>query len=78
MRKLIRFLVVSALVLFVGIPLAFAAMVLGLTALGIAAGIGGAILGLLFTVVKVALMVILPVALLWWLATRMFSRERSW
>lgn len=78
MRKFIRFVVVSALVLFVGLPLAFAAFLLVMMALGVAIGIGGAILGLVLSVIKVALLVLLPLALLWWVATRLFARQRTY
>ena len=78
MRKLIKFLLASALILFVGIPLAIVACVVLLGALGIAVGIGGAVIGLLFTIIKLALMIVLPILLLWWIATRMFSRQRTY
>jgi hypothetical protein len=76
MRKLLKFLAVSALVLFVGVPLAFVAFVLVMMFFGVAIGIGGAILGLVFTIIKFALMIIIPLALLYWVANRMLSRER--
>jgi hypothetical protein len=78
MRKLIKFLVVAALVLFLGVPLTVVALVFVFGALGVVVGIGGAIIGLMFTVLKFALMLALPVLLLWWIATRMLSRERSY
>lgn len=78
MRKLIKFLLVSALVLFVGVPAVLLLFVFGMAALGVAIGIGGAILGLIFTVLKFALFIILPFLLLWWVATRVFCRERTY
>lgn len=45
---------------------------------GIAVGIGGAILGLLFTVIKFALMIIIPLALLVWVAKRLLAPERTY
>lgn len=78
MRKFIKFVVVATLVLFVGVPLAFVALGLGLAALGIVVGIGGAVLGLMLTVLKFALLIVLPIALVWWVATRLLSRERTY
>jgi uncharacterized membrane protein (DUF485 family) len=78
MRKFAKFVVVSALILFVGLPLAFVVFVFGMAALGVAIGIGGAILGLVLTILKFALMIILPLLLLWWVATRLFARERTY
>ena len=78
MRKLLKFLLASALILFVGVPVAIVACVVLLGALGIAVGIGGAVIGLLFTLVTLALMIVLPVLLLWWIATRLFSRQRTY
>lgn len=78
MRKLLKFLAISALVLFVGVPLAFVAFVALMALLGVAVGIGGAILGLVLTVLKFALMIAIPLALLYWVASRMLSRERAY
>jgi hypothetical protein len=78
MRKFVKFVAVSALILFVGLPLAFVVFVFGMAALGVAIGIGGAIIGLMLTVLKFALMIILPLLLLWWVATRLFARERTY
>jgi hypothetical protein len=77
MRKLIKVVLVSALILFVGLPLAFVAFVFCMAALGVAIGIGGAIIALVFTVLKFALLIAIPGAILWWLASRFFARERS-
>jgi hypothetical protein len=78
MRKLLKVLLISALVLFVGVPVAFVLFVLVMMMFGVAVGIGSAILGLIFTVLKVALMVILPIALLVWVAKRLFAPERTY
>jgi hypothetical protein len=77
MRKLIKFLLVAALILFIGVPLSIVALVFLLGALGVVVGIGGAIIGLVLTVLKFALMIALPVLVLWWIASRMLSRERT-
>jgi hypothetical protein len=78
MRKFLKFIVVSALVLFVGVPLAFLVFVLGMAALGVTLGIAGAIIGLMFAALKIALMVILPIALIWWVAKRLLAPERTY
>jgi hypothetical protein len=78
MRKLLKVLLISALVLFVGVPVAFVLFVLVMMMFGVAIGIGSAILGLIFTVLKVALMVVLPIALLVWVAKRFFAPERTY
>ena len=78
MRKFLKFALVSALILFVGVPVAFVCFVLLMTMLGVAVGIGTAILGLAFTVIKFALMIILPIALLVWVGKRLLAPERTY
>jgi hypothetical protein len=78
MRKLLKFLLVSALILFIGVPVAFVCFVLLMTMLGVAVGIGSALLGLAFTIIKVALMIILPIALLVWVGKRLLAPERTY
>ena len=78
MRKFIKFALVSALILFIGVPVAFVCFVLVMMMLGIAVGIGSAILGLAFTVIKFALMIILPIALLLWVGKRLLAPERTY
>jgi len=78
MRKFLKFIVVSALLLFVGLPLAFLVFVLGMAALGVTLGIAGAIVGLVFTALKIALMIVLPIALIWWVAKRLLAPERTY
>jgi hypothetical protein len=78
MRKLVKFVVVSLLVLCVGVPVAFLVFVLGMAALGVTLGIAGAIVGLMFTALKIALMVILPIALVWWVVKRLMAPERTY
>lgn len=78
MRKLIKFVLVSALVLFVGVPVAFLVFVLGMAAIGVTLGIAGAIVGMVFAVLKVALMIILPIAIIWWVASRLMAPERTY
>ena len=78
MRKFLKIAIIAALVLCVGLPLAGVAFILVMAALGVALGIGGAILGLLLAVVKFALLIGIPILLVWWVATRLFSRERTY
>jgi hypothetical protein len=78
MRKLLKFLLVSALVLFVGVPAAFLVFVLGMAAIGVTLGIAGAIVGLMFAALKIALMVLVPVLLIWWVAKRLTAPERTY
>ena len=78
MRKFVKFLLVSALVLFVGVPVVFLVFVLGMAALGVTLGIAGAIIGLMFAALKIALMVILPIALIWWVVKRLMAPERTY
>jgi hypothetical protein len=78
MRKFLKFVLVSALVLFVGVPVAFVCFVLLMTMLGVAVGIGGALLGLAFTIIKFALMIILPIALLVWVGKKLLAPERTY
>jgi hypothetical protein len=78
MRKFVKFVLVSALVLFVGVPVAFVCFVLLMTMLGVAVGIGSALLGLAFTIIKFALMIILPIALLVWVGKKLLAPERTY
>jgi hypothetical protein len=78
MRKFLKFALVSALVLFIGVPGAFVLFVMVMAMLGIAVGIGSAILGLIFTVLKFALMILLPIALIYWVAKRLLAPERTY
>ena len=78
MRKFLKFCLVAALVLFVGVPVAFVLFVMVMAMFGVAIGIGSAVLGLLFTVIKFALMVILPIALIVWVARRLLAPERTY
>jgi hypothetical protein len=78
MRKFLKFALLSALVLFVGVPVAFVLFVMVMAVFGIVIGVGGAILGLMFTAVKLALMILLPLALLFWVAKRLLAPERTY
>jgi hypothetical protein len=77
MRKLLKFLLVSTLVLVVGVPAAFLLFVFGMTALGVAIGVGGAIIGLMLGALKLALMIVLPLLLAGWLVKRLFGADRT-
>lgn len=78
MRKFVKFLLVSALILFIGVPVAFLCFVLAMAAIGVTLGIAGAIVGMMFAVLKIALMIILPIALIWWVAKRLMAPERTY
>jgi hypothetical protein len=78
MRKLLKLVLVSALLLFVGLPALFLICVFGLAALGIVVGVGGAIIGIMFALLKFALMIVLPIALIWWVAKRLMAPERTY
>ncbi len=78
MRKFLKVLLISALVLFIGVPVAFVLFVMVMAMFGVAIGIGSAILGMIFTVLKFALMIVLPIALLVWVAKRLLAPERTY
>lgn len=76
--RLLKFALICALILFVGVPVAFVLFVMLMAMFGVVLGIGGAIIGLMLTVVKVALMIIIPIALLVWIAKRLMAPERTY
>ena len=78
MRKTLKVLLYSALILFVGLPVAFALFVAAMAMFGVVIGIGFSILGFVLTALKFALMVVLPVALLVWVAKRLLAPERTY
>jgi hypothetical protein len=78
MRKTLKLILYSALILFVGLPVAFVLMVAAMSIFGVVVGVGFGILGLLITALKFALMVILPIALLVWIAKRLLAPDRTY
>lgn len=78
MRKFLKFVLIAGLVCFIGLPVAFVLFVMVMALLGITIGIGSAILALIFTVLKVALMIVLPIALIVWVAKRVMAPERTY
>ena len=78
MRQTLKLILYSALILFVGLPLAFVLMVAAMSIFGVVVGVGFGILGLLITALKFALMVILPIALLVWVAKRLMAPDRTY
>ena len=78
MRKTLKDLFYSALIVFVGLPVAFALFVAAMAMFGVVIGIGFSILGLVLTALKFALMVVLPIALLVWVAKRLLAPERTY
>jgi len=78
MRKTLKVLFYSALIVFVGLPVAFALFVAAMAMFGVVIGIGFGIVGLVLTALKFALMVVLPIALLVWVAKRLLAPERTY
>jgi hypothetical protein len=78
MRKTLKVLFYSALILFVGLPVAFALFVAAMAMFGVVIGIGFSIIGLVLTALKFALMIVLPIALLVWVAKRLLAPERTY
>ena len=78
MRKTLKVVFYSALILFVGVPVAFALFVAAMAMFGVVIGIGFGIIGLVLTALKFALMVVLPIALLVWVAKRLLAPERTY
>jgi hypothetical protein len=78
MRRFLKVVLISVLVLFIGVPVAFLVFVLGMAALGVTLGIAGAIISLMFAALKIALMVILPILLVWWVVRRLMAPERTY
>jgi hypothetical protein len=76
MRKMLKFVLISCLILFVGLPAAFILFVMGMMALGVVIGVGSAILGLMLAAIKIGLMILVPVGIVWWVATRLMAPER--
>ena len=71
MRKTLKLVLYAALILFVGLPAAFAIF-------GVVVGVGFGILGLILGALKFALMIILPIALLVWVAKRLMAPDRMY
>lgn len=76
MRKTLKIIFYSALILFVGLPAAFVLFVAGMSIFGVVIGVGFGILGLILSALKFALMVVLPIALLVWVAKRFMASDR--
>ena len=74
--RTLRNIFLAVLFLCVGLPLLFVLFVLGMAAFGVVFGIGMSIVGLLLAVVKIALMVIIPVAVIVWLFRRLSEPSR--
>jgi hypothetical protein len=74
--RIVKFLLWSVFILCVGLPAVFLLFVLGMAAFGIVFGVLTALVGMMVAVLKIALMVILPIALLVWIFNRVTARER--
>jgi len=78
MRKTLKLIFYSALILFVGLPVAFVLFVAAMSIFGVVVGVGFGILGLVLSALKFALMIVLPVALLVWVAKRLVAPDRTY
>ena len=74
--RTLKFLFLSALFVFVGIPCVFVLFVMGMALFGVVFGVGMALIGIMLAVIKMALMIILPVALVVWLFRRATAPDR--
>ncbi len=78
MRKTLKFIFYSALILFVGLPVAFVLFVAAMSIFGVVVGVGFGILGLLLSALKFALMIVLPIVLVVWVAKRLMAPDRTY
>ena len=78
MRKTLKFIFYSALIPFVGLPVAFVLFVAAMSIFGVVVGVGFGILGLILSALKFALMIVLPVVLLVWVAKRLMAPDRTY
>lgn len=78
MRKTLKIILYSALILFVGLPVAFVLFVAAMAVFGVVVGVGFSILALILKVLKIVLLVVLPLALLVWVAKRLMAPDRSY
>ena len=78
MRKTLKLIFYSALILFVGLPVAFVLFVAAMSIFGVVVGVGFGILGLILSALKFALMVALPIVLLVWVARRLMAPDRTY
>ena len=78
MRKTLKFIFYSALILFVGLPVAFVLFVAAMSIFGVVVGVGFGILGLVISALKFALMIALPILLLVWVAKRLMAPDRTY
>ena len=78
MRKTLKLVLYSALILFVGLPVAFVLFVAAMSIFGVVVGVGFGLLGLILSALKFALMIVLPIALLVWVAKRLMAPDRTY
>ena len=78
MRKTLKLIFYSALILFVGLHVAFVLFVAAMSIFGVVVGVGFGILGLVLSALKFALMIVLPIALLVWVAKRLMAPDRTY
>ena len=78
MRKTLKIILYSALILFVGLPVAFVLFVAAMAVFGVVVGVGFSILALILKVLKIVLLVVLPLVLLVWVAKRLMAPDRTY
>ena len=75
MRSFLKFVAVCLLVVFVGLPALFLVLTVGGAIFGVTLGILGMIAGLVVTIVKIGLFVLLPILVVGWLLKKVFARR---
>jgi hypothetical protein len=76
--RVLKLMFWAVLIVCVGLPAAFLLFVFTMAALGVAIGIGAAIVGMVLMVLKAALLIIVPVAVIYWIAKRLMAPERTY
>jgi hypothetical protein len=74
--RFVKFLLWSVFILCIGLPAAFVLFVMVMAAFGVVFGLASALVAMMLSVLKIALMVVLPIALLVWIFNRVTARER--
>ena len=78
MRKTLKIILYTALIVFVGLPVAFVLFVAAMAIFGVVVGVGFSILALILKVLKIVLLVALPLVLLVWVAKRLMAPDRTY
>ena len=78
MRKTLKIILYTALIVFVGLPVAFVLFVAAMAIFGVVVGVGFSILALILKVLKIVLLVALPLVFLVWVAKRLMAPDRTY